>query len=176
MSSVRRYLVGFGGIAVSVLAITWLASHFDFSDVATALGRANPVVLAPLPFLVLLSFLLRAQRWRVIVEHEPPVRFWPSFRALMIGYLLNNLLPARAGDLARALELGRTESISRTKVLATLVTERTAELGFMLLLLSLVLLSYPALPWPRTPPSPPSAGRSPATAPPRSRSPPTLPW
>lgn len=146
MSSVRRYLVGFGGIAVSVLAITWLASRFDFSDVATALGRANPAVLAPLPFLVLLSFILRAQRWRVIVEHEPPVRFWPSFRALMIGYLLNILLPARAGDLARALELGRTESISRTKVLATLVTERTAELGYMLLLLSVVLLSYPALP------------------------------
>lgn len=146
MSAVRRYLITSLGLAVSVAAIAWLVSRFDLNEVAVSLRSASLVVLVPLPLFVLVSFVLRAQRWRLIVEHEPPVRFWPSFRALMMGYLFNNLLPARAGDLARALELGRTENMSRTKVLATLVTERTAELAFMLLLLSLVLLSYPALP------------------------------
>lgn len=146
MSTVRRYLLTALGVGISVAAVVWLGSRFDFHEVAASLRSASLAVLAPLPLLVLVSFALRAQRWRIIVEHEPPVRYWPSFRALMMGYLANNLLPARAGDLFRALELGRTETISRAKVLATLVTERTAELVFMLVLLSLVLISYPALP------------------------------
>jgi len=144
--ALRRHLVTIFGIGISVGAVVWLCSHFDLGEVVATLRNADPVILALTPVLIIASFLLRAQRWRTLVEHDPPVSFWPSFRALMIGYLLNNLLPARAGDVARVLELGRSESISRAKVLATLVTERVIDLATTLLILSLVLLSYPALP------------------------------
>lgn len=146
MNFVRRYLMTLLGIGISVVAIFWLAGRFDLAEVAATLRSADPLLMAPTPLLIVASFVLRAQRWRLVVEHKPPVRYWPSFRALMIGYLLNNLLPARAGDFARALELGRTERMSRTKVLATLVTERAVDLAITLAILSLVLLSYPALP------------------------------
>lgn len=142
----RQHALTTAGLAVSLVAIIWLMRNFDLGAVVRTLAHANAWVLAPLPLLLIASFALRAQRWRLVVEHDPPVRWWPGFRALMIGYLLNNVLPARAGDLARALELGRTERMSRTKVFATLVVERTVDLAFMLALLSLVLLSYPAIP------------------------------
>ncbi|NIN54222.1 MAG: flippase-like domain-containing protein [Hydrogenophaga sp.] len=146
MRAWRQHALTMAGLAVSLAAIGWLMRHFDLGAVARTLAGADAWVLAPLPLLLIASFALRTQRWRLVVEHQPPVRWWPGFRALMIGYLLNNLLPARAGDLARALELGRTEQMSRTKVFATLVVERTADLAFMLVLLSAVLLSYPAIP------------------------------
>lgn len=146
MNRWRQHALTLIGLAVSLIAIGWLLSNFDLGEVARTLARADLRMLWPLPLILIASFALRTQRWRLVVEHEPPVRWWPGFRALMIGYLLNNVLPARAGDVARALELGRTEQMSRTKVFATLVVERTADLAFMLALLSVVLLSYPAIP------------------------------
>lgn len=142
----RQHLLTITGLAVSLTAMAWLLGNFDLREVAGTLARADVWTLSPLPLILIASFALRTQRWRLVVEHEPPVRWWSGFRALMIGYLLNNVLPARAGDVARALELGRTEQMSRTKVFATLVVERTADLAFMLALLSMVLLSYPAIP------------------------------
>jgi len=65
---------------------------------------------------------------------------------MMIGYLFNNLVPARAGDLIRAYHLSKSETLSKSKILATLFAERTGDLLALLSLLTMVLLSYPALP------------------------------
>lgn len=141
-----RHLPAFLGLMISATALFWLSRQFDFVELTGALSQVDLLVLAPVPMLILMSFALRAQRWRLLVDHQPPVRFWQSFSALMIGCLINNILPARAGDVVRALELGRTERISRTKVFATLMTERTVDLVMTLTLLVSALLSYPALP------------------------------
>lgn len=146
MKLIRRHLTTALGLLISVSAIFWLVHQFDIAELKNALKQVDLWMLVPIPVLVFLSFAMRAQRWCLLVEHQPPIRFWRSFSALMIGYLLNNFLPARAGDVARALELGRSEQISRTKVFATLVTERTVDLVMTLSLLAGVLTSYPALP------------------------------
>jgi uncharacterized protein (TIRG00374 family) len=143
---IRRHLPTVLGLLISAAALFWLAQQFNFAELTDALQQVDVLILAPVPVLILMSFAMRAQRWRLLVDHQPQIRFWPSFSALMIGYLLNNILPARAGDVARALELGRSEKMSRTKVFATLVTERTVDLVTTLTLLAAVLLSYPALP------------------------------
>ncbi len=134
------------GLGISGLALFWLLSQFDLLAVARSIALLNPLYLFPVSCLILLSFAIRAQRWRLLVEHQPPIRFSSSFSALMLGYLWNNLLPARAGDVVRIFELGRTERISRTKILATLVTERVFDLAATLALAAMVLMSYPALP------------------------------
>lgn len=146
MKKFGQNLAGMLGILFSLGALFWLAQQFDFNELMNTLHRLDWMMLAPVPLMIFMSFALRAQRWRLLVEHQPPIRYWPSFSALMIGYFMNSVLPARAGDVARALELGRSEQMSRTKVFATLVTERTVDLVATLVLLSLVLLNYPALP------------------------------
>lgn len=142
----RRHLPEAIGLLISASALFWLAQQFNIAELINALHKVDLFDLAPVPVLILMSFAMRAQRWRLLVDHQPVVRFRTSFSALMIGYLLNNILPARAGDIARALELGRSEKMSRTKVFATLVTERTVDLVSTLTLLAGVLLTYPALP------------------------------
>jgi uncharacterized protein (TIRG00374 family) len=143
---IRHHIPTVLGLLISASALLWLAHQFNLGELASALRQVNLSALIPIPALIFISFVMRAQRWRLLVDHEPKVRYWKSFSALMIGYLFNNILPARAGDVARALELGRSESMSRTKVFATLVTERTVDLVTTLSLLAAVLLSYPALP------------------------------
>lgn len=146
MKFVSHHLLAGLGLLISAVALFWLARQFNLAELASSLSLLDPMPLVPVPLLIVVSFCLRTQRWRLLVEHQPPIRYWSSFSALMIGYLFNNLLPARAGDVARALELGRTEQISRTKVFATLVTERAVDLVATLAVTGLVLLSYPALP------------------------------
>jgi len=142
----RRNIVNIIGIIVSSAAVYWLFKQFDIYQIGGIYKEINLVYLVVVPFLVVMSFAARAQRWRLLLEHQPPARFWSSFSALMIGCLLNNFLPARAGDVARALELGRTEAVSRTKVVVTLVTERAIDLAATLVIICFVLLTYPALP------------------------------
>jgi uncharacterized protein (TIRG00374 family) len=146
MKITRTHLISVLGLLISALALFWLANQFDGAELADALKQVDASILVPVPGLIILSFAMRAQRWRLLMEHQPPIRFSRSFSALMIGCLLNNLLPARAGDVARALELGRSEQISRTKVFATLLTEKTVDLITTLILLAAVLIAYPALP------------------------------
>ncbi len=142
----RANFVTLLGLSVSLIALLWLGRNVAWADVGEALGAVQIAKLWPVPALLAVAFVLRALRWQVLIEHNPPVPFAPSFRALMMGYLFNTILPARAGDLVRTLELARTQRMARTKVLATLVTEKIVDLGSVLILLSMVLLIYPELP------------------------------
>ncbi|WP_299680955.1 lysylphosphatidylglycerol synthase transmembrane domain-containing protein [uncultured Roseobacter sp.] len=142
----QRHLVTLIGLMVSAAALVLLGRTVTWAEVVRALVDVELVTLWPVPFILLLGFALRALRWQALIEHTPAIGFRGCFNAMMQGYLFNTLLPARAGDLVRTLELARTQQMSRTKVLATLVTEKIVDLGSVLVILSGVLLAYPALP------------------------------
>lgn len=103
----------------AVLGIEWERLWTIFT---TAQGS---YVLAAVPVL-LVSYLVRALRWHYLLPHE--VRRQSRhilFPTLMIGYFANNFLPARGGELARVILMGRCDGISRSGVLATIMAERT---------------------------------------------------
>ena len=142
----RFGLVGWIGVAVSVAMLVWLSETYDLRDLMEPLQTANYVYLLPIPCLVILNFGIRAFRWQSLFLGGGPRSMMKVFRAMMIGYLFNNLMPARAGDLIRVYQLSRYEGLSKSKTVATLVSERTGDLLVLIGLLSGVLLSYPALP------------------------------
>jgi uncharacterized protein (TIRG00374 family) len=59
------------------------------------------------------GLVLRASRWRMLLMPLGKTSFWASFRSLGVGYLGNNLLPARAGELIRAYVLGQQVYMSK---------------------------------------------------------------
>lgn len=98
------------GIALSVALLWWAFRGVDWRTVTDGLRQAN------LPLMLLSSavattiFPLRARRWQTILEPVaagvPLGRLW---RATAIGMMINNVVPARAGELARAFALSREE-------------------------------------------------------------------
>ena len=58
---------------------------------------------------------------------DPRVRFLPMLGYLLVGYLANNILPARLGELVRSHYLGDREGISRASALGTVVVERVVD-------------------------------------------------
>ncbi|MGO9179220.1 MAG: lysylphosphatidylglycerol synthase transmembrane domain-containing protein [Candidatus Limnocylindrales bacterium] len=124
MSGRPRIVVGFG---VSVLLVAFLLWEIDLGRVVAVLGRSRvqllPLIL--LPFAVDVS--LRTVRWHVLLAREPRPGYRGTFAYLVIGYLANNILPMRLGELVRAHLLGRREGVGRSRALGSIAMERTLD-------------------------------------------------
>ncbi len=87
------------------------------------------------------SFFVRALRWRILLNAgtAEPLRVGAVFRANMAGYLGNNVLPARAGEVIRSLIVSSQSSLTRAYVLTTALSERMTDAIVLVLWGSLTL-------------------------------------
>jgi uncharacterized protein (TIRG00374 family) len=75
---------------------------------------------------------------------------WSLFSATAIGFMANNLLPARLGEIVRAYVLGRHEKISISAAFATIVYERIVDVFSLIVCLWVTLSKVPGPDWLRT--------------------------
>lgn len=128
------------GVLISLVAIGLLSRVVAWGDVVTAL-RAIPVGALVVAILFYLgAALCRALCWQMILQRQASVR--RVFIVIQEGYLLNNLLPFRLGELGRAVLMGRTINSSPLHVLSTIVIERLYDLA---LAATLVLATLPVV-------------------------------
>ena len=73
------------------------------------------------------SLLLRALRWRVLLQSSRPVSIGAAFWATSAGYFGNNFLPARAGELVRTFMISTASGMSSAFVLTTALSERVSD-------------------------------------------------
>ncbi|HEX7492436.1 MAG TPA: lysylphosphatidylglycerol synthase transmembrane domain-containing protein [Candidatus Limnocylindrales bacterium] len=115
------------GVLISVVCIWLVLRGVDLGQTARLLGSAQ------LPWLMLAvvaissDMFFRALRWQVLIA---PIKRVPLRRLaayMMVGYLANNFLPARLGELVRSHYLGDREGISRSATLGTVVVERIVD-------------------------------------------------
>ncbi|MGK2851593.1 MAG: lysylphosphatidylglycerol synthase transmembrane domain-containing protein [Candidatus Limnocylindrales bacterium] len=115
------------GLAVSAAAIWVLASTVDVPRAIDVLRSANPLWILVMLGTVFVDVGARGGRWRVLLA---PIKRIPYRRVLgytYLGYLANNVLPARLGELVRSHALGEGEGVSRPTVLGTVVVERIVD-------------------------------------------------
>ena len=116
-------------------------SRVDLGEVGAALGRVNFAVLLLAVPVVFVELGLRALRWQRLLQPLGPVALRRSVAYLAIGYFANSMLPARLGDVARALLAGRAFGIGRLSVLGTIVVERLADGLFILAVVAVLGLA-----------------------------------
>lgn len=130
-----KLLVGF---ALSAFFL-WLAFRdANLPQVWAAILTADLRWIIPMIAVTLVSFVLRAWRWQYLLSGES-VRLGPLFRSTMIGFMGNNVLPARLGELMRVYAIGNSSGISRSSALASIVLERIFDMGTLLILFVIVL-------------------------------------
>lgn len=135
------------GILLSVLLLAFTLRGVDFGDVATAL-RASSLPLFLLATAVgTLIFPLRARRWKTILSPiDDQIPFGPLWRSTAIGMMVNNVVPARAGEFARAFALTRERpGIPFSASFASLAVDRLFD-AFVVLALMLLAMLDPAFP------------------------------
>lgn len=123
----RTLLRGALGIAISVVAGWILLRSVDVGAALETLGRADPLWVLAMVGTVAIDVGSRGARWRALLA---PIKRVPYRRMLgytYLGYLANNILPARLGELLRSHAAGEGEGLSRTTVLGTVVVERIVD-------------------------------------------------
>jgi uncharacterized protein (TIRG00374 family) len=88
----------------------------------------------------LLTYLLRSWRWQVLLAPLGQVSFRTSFRATVMGFAANLLLPARAGEFLRAYVIARNEPVNAAAAFATVIVERLLDLVTVLILFACGIL------------------------------------
>ncbi len=118
-----RALLGAGaGLLVAALAAVYLHISRDrfIDDVLKA--RPGPLLFAVVGGFVLLGF--QSLRWWTVMRPVlPGLNYGHAYRAMLVGFFFNALLPMRGGDLLRVQYLGRRTGVSRAKLLGTEVVD-----------------------------------------------------
>jgi uncharacterized protein (TIRG00374 family) len=132
----REFLISF--IVTAALCV-FLYLRMDVSAFTDGLKKANYLLLIPAVILTSVAWLIRAVRWKVLLNPFAEVPLSEAFRVLMVSASIGVIVPARAGELWRAHAMGRQTGLSRSTVLGTVVVERLID-GIMLIFMALLAL------------------------------------
>jgi hypothetical protein len=114
------------GVGVSLAALLIAVWGIDFDSFIEVLSRASYLFLIPAYLLQLAGIATRAKGWKTLLGPEVPYR--RAFAAINEGYLLNNILPFRLGELARAYLVGHS-GIGASRALGSIVVERMMDVS-----------------------------------------------
>jgi glycosyltransferase 2 family protein len=136
------------GLAIGAGCIAYVVSTIkNPREFLHAFQTVRLIYLAPIIAAYLAIMVLRAVRWRYILNHCGHVGYGNTLAAIFVCYMGNNIFPLRAGELMRVFMLGRSEpSVSYSTTLATVVVERLFDFLTVLLSLAAVLMviKFPA--------------------------------
>jgi uncharacterized protein (TIRG00374 family) len=143
----RRVFHALLGLGISLGLLFWALRGVSLEDVLGHVAEARPLPLAIAVILATVTFPLRLLRWRLLLRDEkgpgyPPGPLW---HAIAVGFMANNVLPLRAGELVRSFAAARLVKIRFTTVFSSIAVERIFDALTVVGLLTLALLS-PTLP------------------------------
>jgi uncharacterized protein (TIRG00374 family) len=116
------------GILISLIVLALLLFWVDWQELLQAFSQVDLRFLALHGLLYMLSVAARAMAARALLENRPTFR--DSFLIMMQGYLLNNVLPFRLGELGRAYLLGRKTGLGTFFTIPAIMIERAYDLAF----------------------------------------------
>jgi len=131
------------GIVLSAALLIWTLHDVAWLDVWRELRRSNLALFFASAVAATLIFPLRALRWRVILGPvAPDLPLGMLWRSTAIGMMVNNVVPARVGELARAYALTReTPRVGFPAAFASIAVDRVFDAVVLLLLTFLAMLA-----------------------------------
>lgn len=133
------------GMVLGLGLLALAARGIDLQAVERGVRQADPWWVGVALLTVLLTTAAKVGRWRGLFARRRRLRCTSLARALIVGQLVNALLPARLGDIARFHTLGRDERVSQATVVGTIAAEKAFDVLFLLIAagLTAVLTSLP---------------------------------
>src|SRR3990170_6605676 len=128
-------------IIVSIICSWLFVRKIEWSLLKNALEGANYWFVIPAVILTLLVYLVRAFRWQCLLSHIKRVSVINLLSVTCIGFMANNILPARVGEVLRPFLLYKKENIKFSTSVATAIVERIFDmLGLILFAVATLFL------------------------------------
>jgi len=125
------------GVAISLVFLYFAFRGQDLGEIRQALRETNLWWVLPALVLYFTGVWLRAMRWGVLMRPLGTISTRELFPVVIVGYMANNVLPLRTGELVRSVVVRQKFGIRKTSALATIAVERLFDgltmLAFMLL-------------------------------------------
>jgi hypothetical protein len=131
------------GLLVSLVFLYLAVRKLEWVELWQMFRAGNYWLLIPAVALLVVINLLRAYRWRLLMYPDTHLPLMRVFRFVNIGYLFNNILPAKAGEVVRAYLAGQVISGGIGQAISTLLIERLLDVLTLVVLLVIVLLTLP---------------------------------
>jgi uncharacterized membrane protein YbhN (UPF0104 family) len=129
-------------LAVSMAAglLYWSGRGIRWGEIWRTVQSARLRYLWGAAVMMAATLSLRALRWRILLNAKARLGLGEVFQANMVGYLGNNFLPARAGEVLRSVLISRTSELTNAYVLTTALSERMMDVIAVILAGALALL------------------------------------
>ena len=132
-----------GGVIISMVGIYWAFRDFNFSEFITSIQGINYFYLILATLFLWGSVWLRGIRWKWLFKDNNSPTITSLYRAELIGYFGNNVLPLRLGELLRSYIVGKENSLSKSYIFGTVILERLMDTLALTLFILLLFLTYP---------------------------------
>ena len=114
---------------VATLCLYFAFNQVNIEDIYRALSNANKAYIFAAFTATFITFILRSLRWMILLDSPKDIDLQKYISTTHIGYFLNNILPFRAGDIARAKLLSNnSNNIKFSFLVGSLVAEKIIDL------------------------------------------------
>jgi uncharacterized protein (TIRG00374 family) len=138
----RGFWLGFAGSAAFLAVFIFL--FVDFTTIGDVMRNANYAYIAPSLVFYFLAVQARSMRWKYLLRPlmgRPRKAIYP---VVVIGYMANNLIPVRIGEVLRSYYLSLRESVSAAGAFGTVAVERASDVLALLFFLAISWAFLPA--------------------------------
>ena len=131
------------GIVISLAGIYWAFKDFNFIDFKQSIQQIDSVYFLLATIFLWGSVWLRGLRWKWLFKESSSPSVSSLYRAELIGYFGNNVLPLRLGELLRTYIVGKENNFSKSFVFGTVVLERLMDMLALTFFGIILLFLYP---------------------------------
>jgi hypothetical protein len=140
---VNKYIKILVGTVVSALGLYLAFYGEDFDGLWLQIQQVNWGPFWTACVLLLVSCIIRAYRWQLLLDPVEKIPLHPLFASTMIGYFGNGVLAFRLGELLRAYSISIDRTISVSQAFGTIILERIMDLLMVVLVFILVIPWFP---------------------------------
>ena len=132
------------GLMVSIICSWLFVRKIEWSSLGVAFSEAKYIYILPTIIIMFVAQYIRAIRWEVLLSPIKKVSVLNLFSVSMIGFMANNVLPARLGEIIRPIMIARKEKIGVSTSFATIAIERVFDILGIIVIASLLFCFLPS--------------------------------
>jgi uncharacterized protein (TIRG00374 family) len=141
----KRWQAFLIGIVIGAVTLFLAFRQANFAEIGAIFASARYEYVALSFALVIVTIGVRGLRWSVLTERRLSIA--DGFWLFNIGFLFNNVLPARLGEAVRAMLAGRRERMHISSALSSMVVERLFDMISVTALFAIAILGLDLPPW-----------------------------